>query len=366
MLGCGIETEAVAPSVNPSELISYLEPEFRTYNLSTVAPYDTVTLKIRGVSGAGTTLDLPVSFAYDTQYVAITSDGILQAKSVVTNTPVVVSMSNNGATRYDTLRVSVIGTLPRHLARVAIEPAVGDSAKITMLLNARAPRKSLLLIRNDSSNAPVTSVLVWIQSSNTGVASVAQSANTVSVTPRAPGRTMLRISTFAYGAGFRDSLAFITGWPLLSYVLLTESFITGRLTPVLSLNGTRNIIGLGGCIVWRNVNPDLETDLVFDDPSVALPGDSATEITRTACQLTNVVYPTAEGSGIGGNIPAFHLRFGDNGMPIDGSRIRAFTKPGIITYRSPIYNFVGTIVVCDERNDLTCAPEHYQWGIPER
>lgn len=365
-IACGIDTEAVAPAVHPSELISFIESEFKTYNLSTVSPYDTVSLNLRGVSGSGKVLDLPVSFYYDSQYVSVTADGVLKAKTEVASTKIIASMSTHGATKYDTILVSVVGAPPRHLSRVAIEPEFGDSAKITILMATRAPSKSLRLVRDDSSGATVAAVLVSIHSSERAVATAIQSGNSIRVAPTRPGRTMLRVSTFAYGVGFRDSLAFTTGWPLISVVNLDEGYVTGSLIPVLSLSGTRIIIGIGGCVVWRTRSMDMSTNILFDDPSLALPADSATTVARATCKINGGVGASPEGSEVGGDIPAFKMTSFPNGGvdPTTAVRTRAFTKPGTIIYRSSTYNFVGTIIVCDEKNDPTCAPENYKWGIP--
>lgn len=369
MVGCNIDADSVAPAVNPSRLVSYIESEFKTYNLSTVAPYDTVTLKIHGVSGTGTTLNLPVEFQYDTNVIDISSDGVLKAKAAVGSTPVVVSMSSEGATRYDTVQVGVIATSPTHLSRVAIEPEPGDSAKIALLYASRPPRKNLRLIRADSNNANVGSVLVSVQSSVPSVVSAIQSGNNVSVTPGRVGKSILRVSTFAYGLHFRDSLAFITGWPLISYAFIEEKYITGQATPVLRLGGTRIIVGIGGCVLWRNMSHEHETDIIFEDPSQALPADSAATIVRGHCQNNGGAGASPEGSSQGGNIQPFHSVLLPGGSVIDfgtAHRARAFTRAGIITFRSSKYDIAGTIIVCDEKNDSTCAPENYQWGIPER
>jgi hypothetical protein len=205
-------------------------------------------------------------------------------------------------------------------------------------------------------------VLVSIRSTGKGTAT--QSGNNVVVRPTAPGRGMIYVSTYAYGVGFRDSLAFTIGWPLLVWSPITEQYVTGSRVPVLSLPGSKVIIGVGGCVIWQQNSVELETDIVFDDPSVALPADSAPEVNRSFCLNTGGWGASVESGTRSGNISSFRTELSSEGWPdvLTGMRVRTFKKPGVYTYRSSTYNFVGTIIVCDEQDDPSCAVENYPWG----
>lgn len=362
-VACGIDTEGVAPAIHASRLLQRVTIEYRTYNLSRMQPYDTVTLNARGISGTGATVDAPIKFAYDTQYVDIRENGFLTVKKAVDRTVVTATMSYGGATRVDTTIINVINGSPPVNPRVAIAPNVGDSAKVAYSGVWLTLQKTLRLIREDGNGTPL-SMLVTVQSSDIAVASITQSGASLAVAAVRPGRTVFRVSTYAYGVGLQDSLSFIVGWPLFVRVLGQERFVSGSLVPTLGLGGERITVGIGACVIWSNPSADTDMDIIFDDPTHVAPSDSAFSEGGMMCKLFSSQDTTA-GVLNRGNVAPWHVtEFFAPGVPnvFTASRGRAFPKAGVYTYHSARHGYTGTIVVCDESHDTSCAPENYKWG----
>jgi hypothetical protein len=192
---------------------------------------------------------------------------------------------------------------------------------------------------------------VHLASSDTTVATIVQSGNTVQIWPRKPGRAVLSASTFTFGAAWRDSLVFTSGWPLRVFIPTLERFIAGSLTKTLDFAYQDITVGVGGCVVWQNLNEAVSIDVRFDDSlHVGAPSGSS------GCAQWTL------NPAVGGNIAPFRA------IPYDGnpenfltsflSRVapRLFSIPGVFTYRSTLHDTGGRVRVCDERNDTTCAP----------
>lgn len=367
-VACGLEQHSLAPASDSANLLQAVQLEYHAYNLSQVAPYDTVTLHVRGVSGTNGTIDAPVTFAYDSRYVTVSPAGVLTATAPVASTVVTATMSYGGATRVDTALVSVISGAPQFLAHVGIAVNAGDSAKVAVPSLGTRFSKILKLVRTDSNGVALTTGLVSVRSSDTATAKVTVSGTNVSVTAVRVGRVVFRASTYAYGVGLRDSLIFTVGWPIIGYLGFYERYPTGSLTPVLGSTLGKVTLGMGACVAFQNTSQKLDMDVVFDDPTQVLPPDSASAIVRTLCITDGVSDTTNTGQRIGGNIGPWHYIADSAGNPIESQvysymRARALPHAGTYTYHSVQYGLDGTIVVCDEAHDATCAPENYQWGV---
>ncbi len=356
-IACGLDKEGVGVAIDPANLLQKVETEYRSYNLSQVDPYDTVTLKVRGISGTGTTIDVPVVYGYNDRYVTISPAGLLKAVAPVSNTPVTVTMTFGGSTRVDTIRVSIISDVPQQLQRVAIALNPGDSAKAMSA-------KLLPLIRESSGGTNLGAVLVSLRSSDTATAKVAQVGNNVQVTPIRVGRVMLHVSTYAYGIGMHDSLSFLVGWPISGFIGSYMRYDRQLKKEIIDFKGGNRTVGIGACLTWLNLNVTLDLDVVFEDSSNVLSADSAGIEVMGTCKLWAQADTAGTGKLHGKNIAPWRRRFFPNGAidVLSAGRSRVFRKAGIYRYRSLLNGGTGIITVCDEKNDRTCSPETYQWG----
>ncbi len=343
-VGCNLSDAGLSPYRPPDQYFAKLSLEHHAINLSTVAPYDTVTLRTIGTMGDGTVVPGEATYRVDGTGISITN-GVLKATEPVAGATIYATMTYGVITRTDSAVVSVIAAAPDLLHDFGMQLSPGDSAKIASGLG-----KTIPLVRQANSGAVLSNLLVWIKSSDTTVAKITQSGNNLSVKAARPGRVVLSTSTFAFGTVWRDSLVFTAGWPSYFQMPLLDRFSPGSLTTAFDFAFKDITIGVGACVIWENLSATTDLDVQFEDP---------TSLTAPAgiCGSRPV---TSDGSG---NIGAFRM------IPWDGSaenywvsffsayRSRAFPLHGVFRYRSTLHGTTGLIRVCDERNDTTCAPQ---------
>ncbi len=358
--GCNLSDTGLTAYRPPDQYFAVLTLEHHAINLSTTAPYDTLTLHTIRTMGDGSVVPGEVTYSVNKPGISVTN-GILKAVSAVDSAVLRVTLTYGTITRTDSAVVSVIGTAPNHLHSFGLRLPTGDSAKIAVGVS-----KTIPLIRASASGATLSPLLVSLVSSDTTIAAMTPSGNTVSIIPRRPGRVVLSTSTFAYGTTWRDSLVFTVGWPIMFGVPTIERFATGSVASVLDFVYRNITIGVGGCVVWTNASRTTDIDLQFDDPShVRAPGGSTCP---GGYQILN--------PDVGGNIAPFRTlpmpeefltdEFWETATEEDyerfvsvafsPTRARAFSIAGVFPYRSTLHGTAGIIRVCDERNDTTCAP----------
>jgi len=360
--GCHLSDAGLTAYRPPDQYFAVLALEHHAINLSTQAPYDTLTLHTIRTMGDGSVVPGEVTYSVNKPGIRVTN-GVLTAVSPVDSAVVRVTLTYGTITRTDSAVVSVIGTVPDHLHTFGLRLPAGDSAKSAVDVS-----KTIPFIRASASGGPLSNVLVSMVSSDTMIAAMTRSGNAVSITPRRPGRVVLSTSTYAYGAAWRDSLVFTVGWPISFAVPVVERFTTGSVATGLSFLHRDFTLGVGGCVVWHNPSATTDIDVQFDDSShVGPPGGRV-------CP-TNVQMLSPE---IGGNIAPFHLlplptateeevanfteeefeNYFNTYMRAVFSPFRGRTFPvaGVFPYRSALHGVTGIVRVCDERNDTTCAP----------
>jgi hypothetical protein len=164
-------------------------------------------------------------------------------------------------------------------------------------------------------------------------------------------------------------LSFIVGWPLAVRIAGQVRYATGSTIPILGLGGGRVTVGIGACVIWHNPSREVDMDIVFDDPTHVAPVDSAFREGVAICKTYSPQDTTSGGVRNRGHIAPWRAtEFYGDGTPIEttSGRSRAFPNAGIYTYRSPQHDYEGTLIVCDELQDATCAPENYKWGEVEQ
>lgn len=345
--GCNLSDTGHSSYLPPENFYAVLKLEHHAINLSMIAPYDTLTLKTIQEMGDGNVAPGEVEYSVNNPAITVTG-GVLTAVSPVTKAVVRATLTHDGITRTDSAFVSVIAAAPNRLRNFGMKLNIGDSAKI----GTGGGNKVIPMVREGESGANLSTLLVSFISSDPSVATIAQSGSNLRVTPIRPGRVMLYLSTFAFGKAWQDSLPFTTGWSVLFTVPSYERYVTGSLTKMLDLSLNDVTVGVGGCVVWRNMSENMDLDIEFEDTTniVAPLGYNCAQ---------NVLNPE-----VGGNIGPFHFISSDGTMEgilrsifsPNGSRV--FTKAGVYKYRSTLYETGGIIRVCDEKSDTTCAPLH--------
>jgi len=344
---CKLSDPGLSTYLPPDRFFAALTLEHHAINLSTVPPYDTVTLHATPVMGDGSVTPGALTYRVSDPSLSITN-GVLKAENPVSLAYVYVTLTHGTTTRTDSAIVSVSAGAPDRLRDFGLRLSPGDSAKYAKGL---APEKLIPLIRESESAANLPTLLVHLVSSDTTIARIAQSGNNVRITTERSGRVMLSASTFAFGTTWRDSLVFTSGWPLWVWQPTLERFTAGSLTKKLDFAFQDITVGVGGCVTWQNFSETIDIDVTFDDSlQVGAPSGHS--------NCAQVVLNPA----IGGNIAPFRA------IPYDGnpehflisffSRVaaRVFSVPGVFPYRSTLHGTGGLVRVCDERNDTTCAP----------
>lgn len=349
---CSIDKEAFTPAIGADQLLSKVKLEFNAYNLAMDEPYNTVQLRVSGISGSGEIVDQPVTYSVaNPALLEVSSTGLVRALAPTAGTVVHASMTYNGLTRTDSAFIAVIDGSPViYPARVAIEPVPGDSAKFAVGGHGLRD-KTMLLIRADSSGDNMSDLRVAISSADTSIAKVVQSLNNVTVRPVRPGRTTFHVSTYAYGIALHDSISFLVGWPLGGHVDVYARYLTGSATPILDFHAGRFTVGIGSCILWQNFT-EIDVDIEFETPELVDPPVGATCLGLGSADIN------------GGNIAPFRTQYSSNGSIDIFSKMRGrtFNTAGVYRYYSKIHGTSGEIIVCDELNDSTCSPENYKWG----
>lgn len=352
-IGCNLSDAGPSPYRSPDQFFAVLSLEHHAINLSMVAPYDTVTLHTVHAMGDGSAVPGEVVYSVSSPSISITN-GVLKAERPVALAVVHATLTYGTITRTDSAIVSVIAAAPNRLRDFGLRLPSGDSAKIGA---SKAVVKTIPLLRESESGANLSTLLIALISSDSTIASITQSGNTVKITPKRPGRVVLYTSTFAFGTAWQDSLVFTVGWPTQFQMSVFERFATGTFTPVLDFAARDVTIGVGGCVLWKTQSLTMDVDLHFEDPShVDAPIGSS-----CAVQLAD---PT-----VGGNIASFRAIRWVGPFPtteegyqeyarvlFSPNRARVFSASGVFPYRSTLHGTSGIVRVCDERNDTTCAP----------
>lgn len=354
-MGCNLSDTGPSPYLPPDQYFTVLSFEHHAINLSTDAPYDTVTLHTTRAMGDGSVAPGEVIYSTNSPQLSITN-GVLKATAAVARAEVYARMTSGTITRVDTTVVSVIGTAPDPLSDFGIRLAAGDSAKTGA---SAGSLKAIPLLRQSVSGADLSELLVSLRSSDSTVVAITQSGSEVNVNPKRPGRVMLYASTYAFGATWRDSMVFTAGWPLNFSIGVYERAVSGSLTNGLYFGYSDITIGVGGCVVWNATSTKQDIDMQFEDPSHVGPSGGS------VCPMSVQFFYT----DVGGNIPPYRVIQWD-GRPIQTPddleaykaalfsryRGRTFPTPGVFRYRSEIQGVSGQVRVCNETADSICAP----------
>lgn len=343
--------KSFGPSTDLHRLLQSVQLSTHAYNLSTEAPYDTVTLHVAATLGDSSQAPVTLHYTISDTLITVNPDGFVRGIHP-TSTPVsiVVSATYNGATRADTAYVSVIGGPPTRVAAVVIRPLENDSAAVGFeypdVDYANAYHKSFIQEADDASGTPIDGIVLDVWASDPAIVSINASG---SLRGLKAGTTWLHVSTFAYGEYVTDSLQFTVYPPRLYFIFSTEKFtlVDGKVTKVTEFTNGQITVPRGSDVVWRSPIPPCATSndgctgtetgpavaVIFDDSSAA-------EVSRFPvyppnpfpCFFVNTVYCQSDHGGSGNMVVQVDLGAGRN-----GAEARQFNRPG----RYPYHNTQG-------------------------
>jgi hypothetical protein len=303
----------------PDQLFWSLRLNHHAINVSTTAPYDTVTLVATPYNVNGEALPNAPTATFKSADASVLAfptgmiKGVTQQSSA-TGTLVIATLTYHGVTRADTAYVTVTNVAsPPQLTDFSIQLAAGDSNRIASQGYFDTRTKTLPLFAR-ASGATIPRFNVFFESSNRTVATVNRSTGVV--TALLPGTVTIRASAMTYGVPSTDSVEFVVTDPLavaITYKTVGEQHYDTFVSP-------------GADVFWSNPTPD-SVDLVFDDPSAAARGGT----TFFGVFLADSA----------GNIGPFAAV--DSTTP--GNRVRSFPQRGTFHYHSTRYPITGTITV---------------------
>lgn len=319
MIGCAADISAPKPTPDAFGLYWSLTLDQHAIMLSTVAPYDSVSLVAmpRDANGAPLASTPVVSFrSMDPERLQVDAGGTVRALKAGIGLGVIASLGIDGVTHADTAFVRVTGdSAPPVLETFSIQPGPADSA----IWHANALSfsdffgpKRIAVTALDTSGAEIQNIAVAFWSADTTIATVDQSGYLRGVRP---GTVAIAASTSVYGVSMADTVVYTITNPTVQTV-----HIEGASSP--PFEPSEVTIAAGGRVMWLNAT-GRDVDVVFDDPA-----NVAEDSTLCFC-----------GSG---NIEAF----GDTtGVGFDGFRARRFRVAGTYRYHSTITGAEGTVTV---------------------
>ncbi|MBX6331937.1 MAG: hypothetical protein IRY91_08820 [Gemmatimonadaceae bacterium] len=328
--GCADDTLSPPAPTHDGALFWSLTLDHRRINLSTVAPYDTITLTATPRDAAGNPiagLPAPTFRSTDLGHVQVTPDGVVRAIAAGSAIQVVASLTADGLTHADTatIKVTTLAAPPR-LASLSIQPPPGDSAKWAM---GGSPifglTKNLTVVARDTNGTPISGLITDFRSSDPTIGTVTPLG---AVTGVRPGRFTIYATTTAYGVTKSDSLPFTIGWPVFY-----QFFVCNPVTqPTCEPLPTNITIARGGIVLWIDATLGADgnlapLDLVFDDPTHV-------DLDPFLCFC---------GSG---NVTTFGT---DSVTFTDVFRSRLFNTPGTFPYHSTLQPAIHSqVIVVDE------------------
>ncbi len=344
-IGCGMDSGWV-PESDPERLHRSVRVNLHAVQLSPVAPNNTLQLTATSYTPSGSVLIPPDGetlspvqwFSTDSSKVKVTADGLVTAIDATTGVVrVIASRQVNNVTKADTCQIRVLlEPASRVFERLSILPL--DSSRMAANTN-----KVLPVFAIDTADAQMNGVVAYFTTSDTAVAkitsvwSVGAATTSVTIGARKVGKALVTATTWIYGVERTDTFTMNVGYPILTAVSIQRDLQPdGSL--LARIPGTASDIGIGGEVRFANAtgrapntsNPvgymGIPIDVVFDDPSVALPSMMAGQNTG------------------GGNILAIS---GDTVTSTSATRIlyRRFTRVGIHRYTVRPLGLTGAVTV---------------------
>lgn len=321
--------------------------------LSTVSPYDTITLVATPRDGRGGALSGlgTVTFrSSDSSRVQVSADGHVHALLSGDGVTVAATLTHGNVTHTDSVFFSVTDEAapptPAHLSIHPVPPATpevslsGDGLVTSIAADGGVSFNffSLLLTASltDAQDTPVPGFLAAVTSSNTQVAQAGGFGGFYFILPQKPGHTTIIASTTAYGVRLADTVTYTVTMPTFQAVKIQPGPVSLGGPTQIGFHSADVTVVPGGTVLWTNLSGQ-PIDVVFDDTTNVLEHGPVTDCAGQ---------PEPPG---GGNIPAFGVPQDPNAGALDpeNCRSRRFPVAGTYHYHSTVTGATGRVVVSD-------------------
>jgi plastocyanin len=321
--------------------------------LSTVAPYDTITLVATPRDGRGNALSGlgTVTFrSSDSSRVQVSADGHVHALLSGDGVTVSATLTHGNLTHSDSVFFSVTDEAtpptPAHLSIQPVPPATtelsmsGDGLITSIAADGGVSGNffSFLLSASltDAQDTPVPGFLAALSSSDPTVAQASAFFGFYFIVPQKPGHTTIIASTTAYGVPLADTVTYTITLPNVQAVKIQPGPVTLGGSPQVGFHSADVTVVPGGTVLWINLSGQA-VDVVFDDTTNVLQHGAVTDCAGQ---------PEPPG---GGNIAAFGVPQDPDAGALDpeNCRSRRFPVAGTYRYHSTVTSATGRVVVSD-------------------
>jgi plastocyanin len=354
-LGAAVLTALVACSdptdpipMNLADQLWEVRIDPKAITMSTVAPYDTITLRTIAINGFGDTITDGLEIQYepvsDTS-MRISDDGVLHVRTPTSlqGTKLVAHVTYKNVTRTDTALVVVTTNAapPHPLDSIILEPLdmwTGEIAAPILSVTPAFTGNFALVHRAFGNGLEVANVPISYVSSDESVVLV--DPWTGALTPKLAGKAHIIATTTWYGKPYQTILDIQVIGPMYGEFHIQERIPRGSDTAVFVVSPGSIEVEPGAVVRWTN-KTSRPVEIVFDDPA------SARELTGAVAQtLEFLCLLVGRWCHVGKTSGNFSLPALNPSDPNDdqGMNMRAFPDTG--TYHFQIASGVrGTIIV---------------------
>lgn len=345
-LACSAENVDPPPTMDTDAIFWTLELNHHAVTMSTVEPYDTLTLEATPRNYRGEILHglgAPRYVSGDLAKVHVTPEGVVVALGHTGPIVVTATLTANDVTHTDSVTIVVDDLAsPPKLKTFSVQPVAPDSAKSGPGLPAYLPLRAA-----DSNDVPLAMAYgfndgypVFYRTSDPSIATIGGDG---SIAGNRLGTIKLYAGTMLYGIAKADTVTWRIGWPIFLNVLLRlpgAGAGAGAFTP------SEITVGIGASVSWAMIrsssNPEVDVTFDADDVPSVLALDAVHHPTASTIRLFNcgtVAGFTTDCAGAG------DIMLG----PTVPNALRVFPAPGIYDYRSDVLGASGRVIVVDER-----------------
>lgn len=358
LAACGESAAPFAPATGAEATKLYwaLSLNHHAVTLSTVAPYDTITLVATPRDAHGAPLQGLGTVTYtssDPSRLQVSADGHVRAVEPVQGVVVVAALTVGNIRHADSVMFVVTDEpAPPTLAHFSIHPQPPDSTTWSLYGDGsllRLPANGIATFSvvkwlfgngTDAQGTPIPGLIIAVSSSDTTVARPLVFGPVFAVVPMKPGRATFIATTTAYGVTAADTVQFTITMPVLQTVKLQPQQVALGRPDQITFGPADVTVAPGGTVLWLNLSGK-QADVVFDDPTNVLE--------HGAIDCAGLPEPAG-----GGDVPPFGVPQDSLAPSLDAEncRSRRFPVPGIYPYHSSITGATGRVVV----NDGLSAP----------
>jgi plastocyanin len=273
VIGCS-DTATEPIQMNLADQLWDVRIEPRAITMSTVAPYDTITLRTIAWNGVGDTITEGLQIRYhsvtDTT-VRISDDGVLKVRAPTNanGIKIVASVTYNNVTQTDTALVVVTTqpTPPHTLDAIvleAIDPSLRTQRAPIWSLNTGFDTNPILAPRVLSNESTVANVPIAYVSSNQAIAII--DPWTGQIYPKLEGTARIVATTTWYGTTYQTTLDIMVVGATFGDITIEERIPRGSDTTVTIFNPQTLVVEVGATIRWTNQTSQ-SVDIIFEDPT---------------------------------------------------------------------------------------------------